>query len=542
MKYFIIVLFIIYSPIINADNSNLKCIQEKIGHLISEIETEENDSVKIEKIIQLVDLQPDNSNKKLEYICKGLEIAKSCNWNKGIGLCHYYMAWYHFLRSDEEQAKTNFYKVIEYSNEADELVNSYGFLSNIFSWNKEHEKALEYANIALKLSFDKGTIQETASSYIFLGDAYRYAGFRNEANENYFKAEYLLKNDTSIVYSLSQLSYLYTLNGYVDSPFYLLKFAQNMKAAYDNSSVVNKQIYLISLIKFATAYNTSAKNELKKEIELEHKKKQTYIYISGISLLILMLGVLIYQNILKRRTNQELRLANNKLAEINSELDNANKTKSRFLAILNHDLRRPIAGLISYLELKKKKSDIIDKNQEKAFEQETIDTTQKLLEDMENLLFWCKSQMENFSPVLKTISILKLFEDTADFFQYEKNIKNTYYIKDDICLITDENYLKTILRNLTLNAIEVLKKTENARIEWKAFQEDNSTIIAISNNGPIIPQEKINLLYENSEISNIKNGLGLIIVKDLAKAINCKIEVKKDSIIGTTFFLIFSNK
>jgi signal transduction histidine kinase len=63
--------------------------------------------------------------------------------------------------------------------------------------------------------------------------------------------------------------------------------------------------------------------------------------------------------------------------------------------------------------------------------------------------------------------------------------------------------------------------------------------LSITDNGPGGSQEKFKALYDDSEVIGIKSGLGLHLIRDLATAINCKIEVCSKSGLGTTFTIIF---
>jgi signal transduction histidine kinase len=51
-------------------------------------------------------------------------------------------------------------------------------------------------------------------------------------------------------------------------------------------------------------------------------------------------------NLIRKKTNTTL-------LHLNNELDEANKIKAKFFAIISHDLRSPIANLVSFLNLKK---------------------------------------------------------------------------------------------------------------------------------------------------------------------------------------------
>jgi signal transduction histidine kinase len=112
---------------------------------------------------------------------------------------------------------------------------------------------------------------------------------------------------------------------------------------------------------------------------------------------------------------------------------------------------------------------------------------------------------------------------------------------DNIEIFTDEDYLKTIVRNLTSNAINVFTTTQNPTIIWKAWQENGISYLSVTDNGPGASKEQFKALYDDKEVVGIKTGLGLHLIRDLAKAINAKIEVNSRIDRGTVFTLEISN-
>lgn len=274
----------------------------------------------------------------------------------------------------------------------------------------------------------------------------------------------------------------------------------------------------------------SAENKLK-NLQIENTRK-TQIYL-GIAFLFLLtiLSLLYRQNVNRKKTNK-------KLEKLNTELDLANKTKARFFSIINHDLRGPVANLISFLHLQENHPELLDEESEKRLKQKTTEGAENLLSSMEDLLLWSKSQMENFEPQPKKITVDSLFSDTANHFSNFENISITYENTQNIELYADENYLKTIIRNLTGNAIKALEKTENPKIEWKAYTKDNKVILSIHDNGPGGTKEQFKALYDETTITGISSGLGLHLIRDLAKIIKAEITVKTSNDFGTTIHII----
>jgi signal transduction histidine kinase/cbb3-type cytochrome oxidase subunit 3 len=270
------------------------------------------------------------------------------------------------------------------------------------------------------------------------------------------------------------------------------------------------------------------------KITLESKEKQKWFYILGIGFLGILGGLLFYQSSNRKKTNEKLQL-------LNAELDQANKTKVKFLSILNHDLRSPVYNFIHFMQLQKESPELLDPQTKKTIETKTIASAENLLVSMEDLLLWSKGQMDNFKPQPKTIFVNSLFEDTQKHFESEEKVQFIFENANNIALNTDDNFLKTIIRNLTGNAIKALKSNSSpeitATIAWKAWQENNKTYLSITDNGSGASQEQFKALYNENEVVGIKTGLGLHLIRDLAKAINCEITVTSNNIIGTTFTL-----
>jgi signal transduction histidine kinase len=240
--------------------------------------------------------------------------------------------------------------------------------------------------------------------------------------------------------------------------------------------------------------------------------------------------LLYYQSRKRKKTNEKLQLLNN-------ELDQANKIKTRFFGILNHDLRSPVANLIHFLHLQKDSPELLDEATKQRMQAKTITGAEDLLASMEDILLWSKGQMESFQPAPKNITANQLFEDTKKVFSGYQSIQFEYLNPDNIQLFTDENYLKTIIRNLTSNAINVFTATQNPQITWKAWQENGKKYLSITDNGAGGTKEQFKALYDDKEVVGIKTGLGLHLIRDLAKAIDCTINVDSKVDVGTTITL-----
>ncbi len=398
---------------------------------------------------------------------------------------------------------------------------------------KKFELSIQKANESLKY-IDKLNIEFLKANQIQnIGFCYLSLYKEKPKKEYLYKAKkYIIEsielnkkiNDLSgISQSLDNLSDFYVIDHDFENALLIFKESRKYKDSIYNSDTKET----IKNIEDKQTITLKSKQIEINKLDIATKEKQKWFYISGIGLLIIIGGLLFYQSRNRKKTNQKLQL-------LNTELDQANKIKTRFFSILNHDLRSPVANLIHFLHLQKENPELLDEATKTRMQNKTIAGAENLLASMEDILLWSKGQMVNFKPEPKKIALNQLFDDTKKVFSGYQQIKIDYKNPQDISLFTDENYLKTIVRNLTSNAINAFTTTTKPHIIWKAWQENNINYLSITDNGPGANQEQFKALYDDTQVVGIKTGLGLHLIRDLAKAINCEIKVSSTINQGTT--------
>ncbi|HLT53653.1 MAG TPA: tetratricopeptide repeat-containing sensor histidine kinase [Flavobacteriaceae bacterium] len=417
-----------------------------------------------------------------------------------------------------------------------------GALAMVYYDKTEFNKTLEFASAALKVNEENQDDRNISYNLGLIGDIYLDMAYINKDKK---QQELLLNNskkhlNTSLNLQLKQ-------RNWKEIAFNHQQLSK-VEALLNNYKEANNHSIKASIYK-DSVYNEDSKETIKnledkrsielrdKEIEInkitiQNKERQIWYSISGICLLVIIGSLLFYQSYNRRKTNKKLQL-------LNAELDQANKIKTRFFSILNHDLRSPVANLIHFLHLQKDQQHILDNETKERLESRTISGAENLLSSMEDILLWSKGQMENFKPEPKSIAVEDLFLDNKKVFSGYMNIHFEYHNPENLQLFTDENYLKTIMRNLTSNAINVIGNAKTPTITWKAWKENGQKFLSITDNGKGANQDQFKALYDETEVVGIKSGLGLHLIRDLAKVIDCDIKVNSQLGIGTTFTLLF---
>src|SRR5450432_406726 len=306
----------------------------------------------------------------------------------------------------------------------------------------------------------------------------------------------------------------------------------NMKRFYEiqDSLFSQENKNKIAALEGQRAIDLKNKEIENKELQIGNQRKGMWLLIICLAFVLTIGAVLYYQSISRKKTNRALH-------QLNNELDEANRVKAKFFGILGHDLRSPVANLINFMQLQKRKPGAMNLEQVADRETRITESAKSLLETMETMLLWSKGQMEHFKPDISEIRVKDLFAYIQRFFTGSEYIKFTFLTDKDLVVQTDENYLQTIMRNLTANASKSLLVMPGAAIEWKAWEEENNVYLSISDNGPGVSSQQVKALYDETASSGAKTGLGLHIIRDLTKAIGCVITLNSQKKEGTEFVL-----
>ncbi len=490
-----------------------------------------------------------NTKKAVFYYKKGLEYNKAHNNTEDDNLRLHHLA---LLCTKSDQ----YVEALKYLDEADKINNKLGFLKfkaacndvrgDIFYWQEKYNDALLIYEKSSKIYQTIGDINFISQSNSSIAETYVTLAEDTKINANQ-KKEYLTKATKAIEKVIIIDKETHDLR-HLSSSYKTLSYIQKTQGNFEAALETKDLSYKFKDSVFNSENNETIKNlEDKREIELrdkeikinklslEAKEKQKWYLFGGIGLLAIIGGLLFYQSRKRKQVNQKLEV-------LNQTLDQANQTKTRFFNILNHDLRGPVANLIDFLQIQKDSPELLDEATKNRIQDTTLSSAENLLSSMEDILLWSKGQMANFKPQPKQIEVSKLFDDTKKVFSGYLKIKFEYHNPDNLEVFTDENYLKTIIRNLTSNAINVLAEyvtssSVEKQIVWKAYKNNNSIFLSITDNGPGATQDQFKALYDDTEVVGIKTGLGLHLIRDLAKAIDCEISVDSKIGEGTTFIL-----
>lgn len=227
----------------------------------------------------------------------------------------------------------------------------------------------------------------------------------------------------------------------------------------------------------------------------------------------------------------------------NNELVQLNNDKDRFISILAHDLRSPFNGILGLLDLlisNFKEYDIKTIEMQLSLVQKSANQAFNLLND---LLNWAiaKSSKQIFNPdQLNIYEICEEVKNNIKELSNAKGIEVKNLVKKDILVTADADMLKTIIRNLVLNAVKFTDTL--GKIEINAVKNNDKILISIRDTGVGIEKERLQKLFSIDEINTTRgtkgekgSGLGLLLCKEFVEKHGGKIWAESEPGKGSEF-------
>lgn len=220
------------------------------------------------------------------------------------------------------------------------------------------------------------------------------------------------------------------------------------------------------------------------------------------------------------------------------DAEQANTTKSRFLAAASHDLRQPLQSLGLYLSVLTRLLEEPKPLEVCGKMRKSLDTMSELLDA---LLDISRLDSGTVVPELQDVAIDTLLDrivtDTVQQAE-EKGLRLEY--RSTGCTVhSDPGLLERVIENLVTNAI---RYTEEGVISITCEPVNGRARISVSDTGVGIPEEALERIFdEYYQLDNAARdrrkglGLGLSIVKHIARLLDLELNVVSRVGEGSTF-------
>jgi signal transduction histidine kinase/ligand-binding sensor domain-containing protein len=262
------------------------------------------------------------------------------------------------------------------------------------------------------------------------------------------------------------------------------------------------------------------------------------------------IAVMIYIYLVKIRTNrlltyqnQQISQANEALRESEKNLMELNATKDKFFSIISHDLKNPFASLLSISELMVENFDDADREDHRAGFQKMHQSVKHLLDLLENLLTWSRSQRGRIKYDPVRFNLTTLIRENVNLHKLLAEKKGIMLLSpdnQDIYAYGDRDMINSVIRNLMTNAVKFTDRDK--KVEVKVEPRDGDVEVSIVDEGVGIEEENLKRLFRIDEkfkstgtAGERGTGLGLIICQEFVEKHGGEISVRSEPGRGSTF-------
>ncbi len=250
------------------------------------------------------------------------------------------------------------------------------------------------------------------------------------------------------------------------------------------------------------------------------------------------------------RDISERKLCEAQLLNAKKEAETANKTKSRYLSQMSHEVRTSINSILSFKSLLKEEAGVMLPGYLRNSIPIIEKAAKRIIRTMDLILYLSELQTGSYEPIMARFD---LFENVIDHLYItflhaakEKGLR-MYLTKDsdEYPVYGDQYTINQIFSNLLDNAV---KYTRTGKITVELFHRKDKIIVEISDTGVGISGEYLPKLFEEFSTEHHGytrefegNGIGLALVKQSCALNKVVIEVKSVKGEGSVFRVKFNS-
>ncbi|MCW8850452.1 MAG: tetratricopeptide repeat-containing sensor histidine kinase, partial [Melioribacteraceae bacterium] len=492
--------------------------------------------------IAIVNIALENFESALDYLHRALKIRTETDNHRAIAIIKVNIGKIKSLQGNNQEALSSFYEALKINKEFGIHKSTADTYQNIASISKvldNTQGALNYYDSALVIYNTLDEKNGIANVQNGLAQVYTSIGKYDLAIEHSLVA----LNNSDIINSLENksiaLETLHTCyknkNDY-QKAYQFLSLHENAIEELTNSDKVKK------LAKIELDYRLE-KMKLAQEEKLKNQRLFIFLLVLIVLFGIIIVGLLIRNTKNKKKVNEELKLLNLKLNEVN-------RTKDKFLSIIAHDLRGPYQTTLGLSQLISDDFEEYNRHELKESIKNLNSSFKNQYNLLNDLLHWAELQDGNFNLQLKSLKIFDAVNDVNSLLALtakKKNIQLFNSVDPNSLVLADKNMLHLVLRNLISNSVKFTPKNGYVKVTTEINETD--VVLCVEDSGVGISKEIQNNLFKLDSHNSQKgtaneegSGLGLILCKEIIEKHNGSIWVESEINEGSKFFFTLPNK
>jgi PAS domain S-box-containing protein len=235
----------------------------------------------------------------------------------------------------------------------------------------------------------------------------------------------------------------------------------------------------------------------------------------------------------KRAAEERLRLLE-RANEARAEAEAANRAKDEFLAMLGHELRNPLAPILTAIEVMKVRSGFAPSRERDVIERQ-VEHVVMLVDDLLDVSRIAQGKVDlHKRPIALADVIVKAIESCSPILE-ERRHELKVEVEPDLVVDADEARLCQVISNLLTNAAKYTER--KGRIDLIASRSGNEVVVVIRDNGMGIAPDLLPTLFDRFvqskrtlDRSEGGLGLGLSIVRSLVALHGGSVSVRSDGV------------
>ncbi len=244
------------------------------------------------------------------------------------------------------------------------------------------------------------------------------------------------------------------------------------------------------------------------------------------------------------KINWQLEKQKEEIITANRKLQDLNAMRDKLFSIIAHDLRNPVASIVSFSRIIKRDIDELDQQELRDLTAELDQSVNKINNLLDNLLQWSLAQSGKLSYRPEYLLLNEIVSENTDLFvsvAREKGVVISNKVDPDLVVWSDRNMTHSIIRNLLSNAIKYIEGGGSVTIDAKRV--DGMVHVSVSDTGVGISKESKSRLFRADSVLTTYgtqgekgSGLGLLLCKEFAERQGGAIWFVSEQGVGSTFF------
>jgi signal transduction histidine kinase len=232
------------------------------------------------------------------------------------------------------------------------------------------------------------------------------------------------------------------------------------------------------------------------------------------------------------------------LQEARRQADLAAGIRSRFVALVAHDLKSPFFSIIQMIR-RILERETFSHRAHQQFLENIVENGHRMLQMIDDLLSMDRFEKADVKLDRSFFDVSEMADEVLQNFShlaFEKGIRVINYIPAGSMLYADKYLYFVVLNNLVSNAVKFNEK--GGEIEVLIPEADRPMMVAVSDNGKGMSQDYLENLFKADVKTSSRgtsgekgSGLGLIFCQDILRAHHGTIHVESERDAGTTFYI-----